>query len=379
MIEKNFVKLVKKIYKKNSDIQLHEPYFNKDDVKCVSECIKSTFVSSVGKNVDIFAKSISKFTKSKYVIPIVNGTSAIYISLYALGVTHNDEVLVPSYTFVGTCNPILYLGANPVFMDIDKDNLSMCPNKLYDFLKKKTKKTKEGLKNKKTNKIIKCCLVVHPYGFPAEINKLRKICNMFNIKLIEDAAEALGTYHDGKHVGTKGDLSILSFNGNKIITTGGGGAILTQNYSFYRKIKHISSTSLIKKSYYNSYDKLGFNLRMPNLNASLGISQLKKINKYLELKKKVHLSYKNFFKKTDITLFETSKKNKANYWLNTIKFKNEKNKKIFLKYCIDRKIHVKPGWLPVHTFNHFRKYQCSNLDNTNTIHKLIVNLPSSAI
>ncbi len=381
MIEKKFVNFVRKIYKTRARIELHEPSFKKIDHVLINDTIKSGFVSSIGKNVEAFSKKLSNFTKSKYVVPVVNGTSAIYLSLYALGISHRDEVIVPSYTFVGTCNPIKYLGANPIFIDIDENNLSLSPFKLEEFLKKNTSLTKRGLINKITKKIVKACIVVHPYGLLAESLDLKKICKKYNIHLIEDAAEALGSYKNNKHAGLEGDMSILSFNGNKIITTGGGGAILTQSYNYFKKLKHISTTSLIKKKLnYNYYDQLGFNLRLPNINASLGVSQLQKIHKDLSKKKIIHNKYTNFFKETDIKLFSSLKKeDKSNYWLNTIKFKSINSKKNFLYYCIKKKVNVKPGWIPVHHFKYFKNSFKGNLENTEKIYNYIVNLPSSPI
>lgn len=381
MIEKKFVDFVRKIYKTRARIELHEPSFKKIDHVLINDAIKSGFVSSIGKNVEAFSKKLSNFTKSKYVVPVVNGTSAIYLSLYALGISHRDEVIVPSYTFVGTCNPIKYLGANPIFIDIDENNLSLSPFKLEEFLKKNTLLTKRGLINKITKKIVKACIVVHPYGLLAESLDLKKICKKYNIHLIEDAAEALGSYKNNKHAGLEGDMSILSFNGNKIITTGGGGAILTQNYNYFKKLKHISTTSLIKKKLnYNYYDQLGFNLRLPNINASLGVSQLQKIRKDLSKKEIIHNKYTNFFKDTDIKLFSSlEKKDKSNYWLNTIKFKSINSKKNFLNYCIKKKVNVKPGWIPVHHFKYFKNSFKGDLENTEKIYNYIVNLPSSPI
>ncbi len=379
MIEKKFVNFVKKIYKTKSKIELHEPSFNKIDYKLINDTIKSGFVSSIGKNIDKFSNQLSNFTGSKYVIPVSNGTAGIYLSLYASGVTHGDEVIVPSYTFVGTCNPIKYLGANPVFIDIEQNNLSLDVSKLDDFLNKKTVLTKKGLINKISRKVIKACIAVHPYGLSCENLELKKLCKKYKIVFIEDAAEALGSFKNNRHAGLEGDMSILSFNGNKIITTGGGGAILTQNYNYFKKLKHISTTSLVRRKLnYNYYDQLGFNCRMPNLNAALGISQLKKIKGYLNLKKNIHYLYKEFFDGTDVKLFSShNKSDNPNYWLNTVKFNSLKSKENFIKYCISKNVNVKPGWIPLHYFNHFKFDLKGNLDNTEKIYKCIVNLPSS--
>ena len=287
-------KLKSLFYPKNDMIPLHEPFFG-NEKKYINECIDTTFVSSVGKFVDKLETEISKYTNVKYVIATVNGTSALHISLLLAGVKKDDEVLVSPYTFVGTVNAIKYTGASPLFIDIEEDTLGLCPFSLKKFLENNTTKKNGNCINKITGKRISAILPVHIYGHPCKIDKILSIADNFNIPVIEDAAEALGSFYKNKHLGSYGLISSLSFNGNKIVTTGGGGAILTNNVKLAKQAKHITTTSKLPHKWAYIHDEVGFNYRMPNLNAALGLAQIENIEYYLLNKRKLFKKYKKIF------------------------------------------------------------------------------------
>ncbi len=280
----NLNKILKTIVKKKTP--LHEPYFDNQEIDILSSCIKSGYVSTVGKSVELFEKKISLLTNSKYCISLVNGTSAIHLGLLALGVKKNHEVLVPSLGFVAVPNAVSYCGAIPNFVDSEKKTLGVCPAKLKNYLKRKTKKKNNKLINIKTGREIKGLVSIHLFGYPNNILQLNKVCKEFGIFHLEDASEAIGSYYKNKHLGTFSEVGCLSFNGNKTITTGGGGAILTNSKKINDFVRHISTTAKIKHPWILSHDMIGYNYRMPNLNASLGIAQLSKLKKYLKQRKK---------------------------------------------------------------------------------------------
>ena len=295
---------------------MHEPIFDKSDIKEINQCIKSGFVSSAGNQTLEFEKELKKFTKSKYAIAVVNGTMALYLALHALGIRKNHEVLLPSLTFVATANSILYCGAIPHFIDIEKNTLGVDCNKLENYLRKIVIFKKGKAFNKYTGREIKALVPVHLYGIPVQMDNLMKIAKKYKLKVIEDAAESLGSFFKGKHTGLFGNVGVLSFNGNKIITTGGGGALITNSTSLAKNLKHLSTTAKKIIKFDSFHNKLGFNFRMPGLNASLGIAQINKLNKYLKWKRKLNKIYQNIFNKnSNYKLIVENKNSKSNYWL----------------------------------------------------------------
>ena len=375
------LKRVKKtLGNKKKFIPLHEPSISKFDIKSVLNCIKSTFVSSTGKNVIIFERKIKEITNSKNVISVVNGTCGLHLSLKILGVGKNDEVLSPSLTFAGTVNAILGTSAIPHFVDSEHETLGVNPEKLREYLKKNTYIKSNICFNKKTKKKIKVLIVVHVFGHPAQIIKLKKICKEFKIFLLEDAAECIGSYYKNKHLGSYGDLGVISFNGNKTITTGGGGVILTSNSIFAKKARHISSGSKLKHKWEYIHDEEGYNYKLPALNASLGISQLKNIKKIIRNKRLLFKVYEKNFKDLNfIRVFKEPKNAKSNYWLNTLLI-NKKEKILkndILKILNKNKIMTRPAWKPLHTLNHLKKFPRMNLDNCEDLYSRIINIPSS--
>jgi perosamine synthetase len=372
-------------YKKNFKLKKfynHIPYLDKKDQIELSRCIKSTFVSTAGKKIKDFEYHLKKITGSRYVIPVNSGTSALHLCLLANEIKEQNEVLIPSVNFVATANAITYVKADPHFIDVSRNDLTIDFKKLDNYLSSFSFK-KGFLFNKKTNKYIKALVILHTFGYVANLKEAKRISKKYNLVLIEDAAEALGSYYKKIHVGVFGKCSVLSFNGNKIITTGAGGAVLTNNKKIYKKALHLSQVAKLKKPYVFDYSEVGYNYRMPNLNASLGISQLKKFKKILNLKRKLHNKYNLFFKQfLDISLIRENINTKSNHWLNTIIINkrniNQNFQKSFLDHMNKNNIQIRPMWRPLHKLFYLKKFPKMNLSNTNYLEKRVYNLPSSA-
>ena len=387
-LEKNFYnkinKLINHINIKNQikPINLHEPLIDNTDKTSLAQCLNSGFVSTYGNLSNKFCQKIKNITGSKYVIPIINGTSSIHLALHESGVTNNDEVLMPSLNFIASANATLYLGASPHFVEVEIDTLGVDPIKLDKYLREILFKKGKFFYNKKTKKRVKTLIAVHVFGHPCKVDMIKKVCDKYNINLIEDASECLGSFYKNKHVGNFGKYGILSFNGNKIITSGCGGAILTNNKNVFKRINHISTTSKKTHKWEYDYNELGFNYRLPNLNCALGLSQIKKIQFYLRKKRNLFKLYNNLLRKFNINEFELIKEPrncKSNYWLHTIKLKSpsdiSKNK--ILKLFNDKKILIRPLWKLNHKISYLKKYPKMNLKISNLLEKSIINLPSS--
>ncbi len=369
----------KKLKKKH--LPLHEPSLTKKDEIKVIEGMKSGFVSTAGKDIQKFENKIKKIIKSKYVISTINGTSAIHIGLKSLGVQFNDEVLIPSISFVAPANAILYNGAIPHFIDSEPNHFGVDSKKLKQYLKKNTIIKNNLCINKKTKRIIRAIIVVHVFGHPANIVNIVSICKKFKIKVLEDAAEALGSLYKKKQVGTFGEIGVLSFNGNKIITTGVGGAIITNNKKLSQVSRHLTTTSKIKHKWEFVHDQIGFNYRLANINASLGISQIDRLENLILKKKSLFKKFKQLIKHTkEIELLDQPKKCRSNFWLHTLVLKqaskNKKNK--LLSKFHKNKILARPIWRPLHKLNFLKKYPKMNLKNADLIENKIINIPSSS-
>ena len=291
----SIIKFIKSIYNKNTFIPLHEPRFLGNEKKYLNECIDSTFVSSVGKFVNEFENKISKFTGAKYAIATSNGTSAIHMSLLLAGVKEDCEVITQPLTFVATCNAISYCGAKPIFVDVERETMGMSPIALRSFLEKNTTVKNKKCINNKSGKVIKACLPMHTYGHPCRVDMIKNICEKFEIFLIEDSAESLGSTYKNKHTGTFGSLGAISFNGNKIITAGGGGCIITDNKILAKKAKHLTTTAKVPHKWEFNHDIVGYNYRMPNLNAALLVAQIENLNNFILNKRKLARNYETFF------------------------------------------------------------------------------------
>ncbi len=372
------IKFIKSIFKNDNFIPLHEPKFVGNEKKYLNECIDSTFVSSVGKFVNEFEKRITNYTGAKYAIATTNGTSALHISLILAGVDKDCEVITQSLTFVATCNAISYCNAKPIFIDVDRDTMGLSPSSLRYFLENNTTLKNKKCINKKTKKIIKACVPMHSYGHPCRIDEIRKICDEYNIFLVEDAAESLGSIYKGKHTGTFGHIGTLSFNGNKIITAGGGGCIITNDKFFANKAKHLTTTAKVPHKWEFNHDMVGYNYRMPNLNAAILVAQLENLNNFVKKKRQLAKNYEVFFKSINYTFFKEPKDSKSNYWLNSIILKDKKQRDKFLEDTNSKGVMTRPIWTLMNKLPMFKDAECDELKNSEWLDQRVVNIPSSA-
>ena len=376
----NIVDFIQKTYKTNDFIPLHEPRFNGNEKKYLNDCIDSTFVSSVGKYVDKFEEEFAKKIGSKYAIATVNGTAALHVALLLANVQQNDEVITQALTFVATCNAISYLKASPVFVDVDLETMGLSPKSLREFLEKTCEMKNNLCVNKQTNKIIKACVPMHTFGHACKIDEIQNICKEWNIVLVEDAAESLGTYFKNKHTGTFGDISAFSFNGNKIITSGGGGVIVTDNEDLAKKAKHLTTTAKIPHPYEYVHDEIAYNYRMPNLNAALILAQLEQLDGFVASKRALAIEYECFFKDFEnIKFIKEPKNSQSNYWLQSILLNNKKERDSFLKETNKQGIMTRPIWKPMSSLELFKDCISSSLENTHYLEQRVVNISSSVI
>ena len=373
------VKLIQKVTGRGPH-QLHEPLFLGKEKNYLKNTINQNLVSSTGKYVNLFEKKIKDYVKAKFAIAVVNGTQAIYISLKACGVKRNEEVLVPALTFVGTVNAISYLGAKPHFVDSEINNLGINCLKLRKYLNKITKFKDNKCINKRTGRVIKAILPVHVFGHPCDIQNIIKIAKEFNLAVIEDAAEALGSFYKKKHLGTFGDVGCISFNGNKIITTGGGGMVITNKKILAKKIKHLTTTAKLKHKWEYIHDEIGYNFRMPNLNAALGLAQFEKIHVFLKAKRVLLKKYLNVFNNVKgISLYKEPKNACSNYWLQTLILNknNSSLKNKILKESHKKLIYIRPVWKLISELKPYKKNQKMNLSGAREIYNKTINIPSS--
>lgn len=375
----NVINFIQETFKTKDFIPLHEPKFIGNEIKYLQDCIESTFVSSVGKYVDEFEEKISSYTNTKYAIATNNGTSALHISLLLADVRQNNEVITQPVTFIATCNAINYCGAQPIFIDVDKNTMGLSPSSLKYFLEKNTTTKNEHCINKKTGKVIKACIPMHTFGHPCKIDEIRKICDKHHIFLIEDAAESLGSTYRGNHTGSFGQVGCISFNGNKIITAGGGGCIITNNKDLALKAKHLTTTAKQPHKWDFKHDMIGYNYRMPNLNAALLVAQLENLNEFLDRKQKLAKIYENFFLSNNYTFVKEPIESKSNYWLNTIILKNKEQRDQFLEETNSNNIMTRPIWTLMNKLPMFEHAQCAKLTNSNWLNDRIVNIPSSVL
>ncbi|HEG0307590.1 TPA: aminotransferase LegC [Campylobacter coli] len=376
MFEKE-ISFIKSLFNKEN-IALHEPCFIGNEKKYLLECIDSGFVSSVGEFVTRFEEALKEKTKARFVIATNTGTAALHIALLANGIDENCEVITQSISFVATANAIAYTGAKPVFLDIDENTLSLSPKALEHFLENQTYQKDNLSYNKTTHKPIKACVIMHTFGLSAHIKAIKELCEKYHILLIEDAAEALGSTYENKVLGTFGKCGILSFNGNKIITGGCGGAILSDDENLAKLARHLSTTAKIPHPYEYDHDRIAYNYRLCNINAAILLAGLENLELFLENKRELAKIYKDFFKNHDKCKFIDEKSNeRSNFWLNTLLFKNENLRNIFLEECLKNNIFVRPVWKSLPSLKAFQNCQSNELINTKNLEKRLVNLPSS--
>ncbi len=374
---KKEISFIKSLFNKEN-IALHEPCFIGNEKKYLLECIDSGFVSSVGEFVTRFEEALKEKTKARFVIATNTGTAALHIALLANGIDENCEVITQSISFVATANAIAYTGAKPVFLDIDENTLSLSPKALEHFLENQTYQKDNLSYNKTTHKPIKACVIMHTFGLSAHIKAIKELCEKYHILLIEDTAEALGSTYENKALGTFGKCGILSFNGNKIITGGCGGAILSDDENLAKLARHLSTTAKIPHPYEYDHDRIAYNYRLCNINAAILLAGLENLELFLENKRELAKIYKDFFKNHDKCKFIDEKSNeKSNFWLNTLLFKDENLRNIFLEECLKNNIFVRPVWKSLPSLKAFQDCQSDELINTKNLEKRLVNLPSS--
>ncbi|EAI0814786.1 aminotransferase LegC [Campylobacter jejuni] len=376
MFEKE-ISFIKSLFNQEN-IALHEPCFIGNEKKYLLECIDNGFVSSVGEFVTRFEEALKEKTKARFVIATNTGTAALHIALLANGIDENCEVITQSISFVATANAIAYTGAKPVFLDIDENTLSLSPKALEHFLENQTYQKDNLSYNKTTHKLIKACVIMHTFGLSAHIKAIKELCEKYHILLIEDAAEALGSTYENKALGTFGKCGILSFNGNKIITGGCGGAILSDDENLAKLARHLSTTAKIPHPYEYDHDRIAYNYRLCNINAAILFAGLENLELFLENKRELAKIYKDFFKNHDKCKFIDEKSNeKSNFWLNTLLFKDENLRNIFLEECLKNNIFVRPVWKSLPSLKAFQNCQSNELINTKKLEKRLINLPSS--
>jgi perosamine synthetase len=385
----NFLKIVsfiRKLYNEPAGfIPLHSPIFNGNEKKYLEECIDSTFVSSVGKFVDQFEIEIAKYTGSEKAVGCVNGTNALHLALKLVGVERDTEVITQPLTFIATANAITYCDAQPVFLDVDMDTMGLSPIALKQWLSNSTiqqinnSTNKPETVNKITHKRISACVPMHTFGHPCRIDEIVEICEQYDIPVVEDAAESLGSFYKGQHTGTFGKIGVLSFNGNKILTTGGGGMLLFKDEEMAKHAKHLTTQAKVAHPWEFVHDEIGYNYRMPNINAALGLAQLEQLETFLISKRKIATEYRNFFKKMEIKFVPELENARSNYWLNCILFRDKTERDEFLKYTNENNIMTRPVWQLMNKLSMFENCQFSNLVNSEYLENRLVNIPSSSL
>jgi len=375
---RKIVDFIKRLYKKDI-VPLHEPIFVGNEEKYVLDAIRSSYVSSIGEYVDKVEKFMADFTGSKYAIATVNGTSALHIALLLSGVKENTEVITQPLTFVATCNAISYCGAYPTFVDVDNDTLGMSHESLESFLVENCFIKDDGVYNKLTNRKIKAIVPMHTFGYPCKIDKIIEIADRYNIPVVEDAAESLGSFYKGKHTGTFGKFGIISFNGNKIVTSGGGGVILTSDEVLAKKAKHLTTTAKVPHKWEYYHDEIGFNYRMPNLNAALLLAQLENLEKFLKIKRNLAMKYKEFFDWLGVEFFTEPEYATSNYWLNAIFLRDRKEKDEFLEFSHENGVLCRPVWVLMNKLPMYKDCFSYKLENVYKIEERLVNIPSGVI
>ncbi len=361
-------------------VPLHAPTFSGNEKKYLDECIDSTFVSSVGAFVDRFERDIAKYTGARRAVVCVSGTNALHMALMLAGVERDDEVLTQSLSFIATCNAISYIGAHPVFIDVDYDTMGLSPAALREWLEKHTVKDAGNvLRNKSTGRRVKSVVPMHTFGHPCRIDEIASICDEYCLELVEDAAESIGSFYKGKHTGTFGRIGAISFNGNKTITTGGGGMLLFNDEKLADLAKHLTTQAKVPSRWEFIHDHIGYNYRMPNINAALGCAQLEEISGFLASKRKTAEIYREFFASEPggIKFMAEPTESVSNYWLNAIAFPTREERDRFLQYSNDHGVMTRPIWELMWRLPMFEHCERDSQTNTVLLADTIVNLPSS--
>ncbi|MEI4769600.1 LegC family aminotransferase [Psychrobacillus sp. FJAT-51614] len=374
-----FTEQIKAHYKQDF-VPLHEPTFSEKELEYVTDCVKTGWVSSVGAYVTRFEEELAKFVGVKRAIAVMNGTAALHIALKVAGVKPNDEVLMPSLTFIATANAVSYIQAIPHFVDVSEITLGIDSEKLEQYLLEIGDFKGNELLNKKTNRVIRAVVPMHTFGHAVEIDALQKVCEKFNLILIEDAAESLGSYYKGKHTGSFGKVSAVSFNGNKIITTGGGGAVLTDDEELADYAKHITTTAKIPHRWQYEHDEIGYNYRMPNINAAIGCAQLEKVSQFVNQKRQLTHFYEGLLQDLDgVRLFKEPKHSTSNYWLQTLILDELYTRDEVLALLNDNGVMSRPIWTPMHYLKPYENCPKADMLITERFNNKIINIPSTPV
>jgi aminotransferase in exopolysaccharide biosynthesis len=373
------VSFIRDVFKTDQFIPLHEPRFNGNEKKYVTETIDSTFVSSVGGYVNRFEEMIAHISGTKRGVAVVNGTAALQVALRLAGVQPGDEVITQSLTFIATANVIAHNHARPVFVDVDYDTMGLSPVALNNFLESYAELREDGCYNKKTSRRIAACMPMHTFGFPVHLNELVEVCSKWSIPIVEDAAESIGSMYHGRPTGSFGRLGVYSFNGNKIVTAGGGGAIVTNDDSLGEKAKHVTTTAKRPHRYEFFHDEIGYNYRMPNLNAALICAQLEQLDYFIERKRLLASRYADFFGQQGITFRTELPETRVNYWLMTLELESKSQRDEFLDFTNDAGVMTRPIWTLMHKLPMFETCQRDDQSNAEILEQRIVNIPSSVI
>ena len=374
----NITTFIHNLFGTDEFVPLHAPLFIGNEKKYLAECIDTTFVSSVGKFVDRFEELVACYTGSKRAVVCVSGTNALHMGMLLVGVERDDEVLTQALTFIATCNAISYIGAHPVFLDVDRDTLGLSPLAVKRWLSGHAKVRNGQCYNKKTGRRIKACVPMHTFGHPMKIDELSAVCNEYHIELVEDAAESIGSFYKGRHTGTFGRVGVISFNGNKTITTGGGGMLLFQDEELGRLAKHLTTQAKVPHRWAFVHDHIGYNYRMPNINAALGCAQMENLDRYVSNKRETAERYREFFSRIpDVEFVVEPANSRSNYWLNAVLLKDRRAQQSFLEYTNDHGVMTRPVWELMNRLEMFRGCETDGLENTVWLEERIVNIPSS--
>lgn len=375
----SIVEFVRSVYQTNEFIPLHVPTFNGNEKEYLKQTIDSTFVSSVGAFVSEFEDNVKKFTGTPKAIATVNGTAALHTALYLADVQRGDLVITQALTFVATCNVLYHMGVEPIFLDVSSKSLGLCPIAVERYLEENAEQTDDGCVHKRTRKKIKAIVPMHTFGHPVEMDELISVCKKWGIIIIEDAAESLGSYYKGNHTGTIGEYGVLSFNGNKVITTGGGGMVLCRSSENGVRAKHITTTAKLAHPYEFYHDEPGFNYRLPNLNAALGCAQMESLEELLKRKRALAIHYSEFFQETNYKFVSEPDYAKSNYWLNAVICEDKSSRDLLLEETNSKGVMTRPVWTLMHRLPMYENAHRDDLTNSLYFEERVVNLPSTPI
>jgi len=375
---KQIVDFIRDLYGTSDFVPLAVPKFVGNEKKYLNECIDTTFVSSVGKFVDRFEEDMARYTGAKRAVVCVSGTNALHMALMLVGVERDDEVLTQALTFIATCNALSYIGAHPVFLDVDETTMGLSPEAVKEWLAKNAEVRDGVCYNKRTGRRVKACVPMHTFGHPVRIEELKAVCEEYHIDLVEDAAESIGSLYKGKHTGTFGKVGALSFNGNKTITTGGGGMLLFNDEELGEYAKHLTTQAKVPHRWEFRHDHIGYNYRMPNINAALGCAQMEHLDEFVANKRATAERYKEYFAQIEgVEFFVEPENTRSNYWLNAVLLPNREEQQAFLQYTNDNGVMTRPIWELMNRLPMFENCETDHLTNTRMFADRVVNIPSS--